>query len=208
MPYKNPEEQKEYNRTRAEQRRERAKVAQGGKPAEVSPPSAARATPPVLVKPGVALPSGQSPAAQPAPTIPATPLPGSKERMRAQWEEMKAKQDGKPVYTHRTKAEVAAQMETSGSTRLSSATETQATQAKPPIQKSLDAALALLKKQGWCLWSCNTWSDDVVCILRDRNVEGFPSGYPLAEFKKRPDGFIELVLIPGESLKPQMRLTN
>lgn len=211
MPYKDTAESKKYNRERMKLSRERAKEAAGAIKAEGGA-SAARVTPPILVKPEGSLPSGQPPAAQPAPTIPATPQTydpaASKERMARRWQEMKAEREGKPQYTHRSKDEIQAQRETSGSTSAALATETNSVQAEPPIQTSLDKALKLLRGQGWCLWSCNTWSDDVVCILRDRNVEGFPPGYPLAELKKRADGFLELYLIPGEMLKPQVRLIN
>jgi hypothetical protein len=36
----------------------------------------------------------------------------------------------------------------------------------------------LLETRGWCLWRCRALGDEVIVILRDELVSGFPSGYP------------------------------
>ncbi len=36
----------------------------------------------------------------------------------------------------------------------------------------------LLATRGWCLWRCRALGDEVVVVLRDELVGGFPAGYP------------------------------
>ena len=36
----------------------------------------------------------------------------------------------------------------------------------------------LLETRGWCLWRCRALGDEVIVVLRDELVDGFPAGYP------------------------------
>jgi hypothetical protein len=36
----------------------------------------------------------------------------------------------------------------------------------------------LLETRGWCLWRCRALDDEVIVVLRDELVGGFPAGYP------------------------------
>ena len=36
----------------------------------------------------------------------------------------------------------------------------------------------LLETRGWCLWRCRVLDDEVIVVLRDELVGGFPTGYP------------------------------
>jgi hypothetical protein len=36
----------------------------------------------------------------------------------------------------------------------------------------------LLATRGWCLWRCRALGDEVIVVLRDELVDGFPAGYP------------------------------
>ena len=37
----------------------------------------------------------------------------------------------------------------------------------------------LLETRGWCLWQCRALDDEVIVVLRDEFVGGFPAGYPI-----------------------------
>lgn len=37
----------------------------------------------------------------------------------------------------------------------------------------------LLNSQGWCLWSCSAFGDDIIARVLDEDVEGVPEGYPV-----------------------------
>jgi hypothetical protein len=37
----------------------------------------------------------------------------------------------------------------------------------------------LLETRGWCLWRCRALDDEVIVVLRDELVGGFPAGYPM-----------------------------
>jgi hypothetical protein len=37
----------------------------------------------------------------------------------------------------------------------------------------------LLETRGWCLWRCRGLDDEVIVVLRDELVGGFPAGYPV-----------------------------
>jgi len=36
----------------------------------------------------------------------------------------------------------------------------------------------LLATRGWCLWQCRALEGEVIVVLRDELVDGFPTGYP------------------------------
>jgi hypothetical protein len=36
----------------------------------------------------------------------------------------------------------------------------------------------LLETRGWCLWRCHALDGEVIVVLRDELVSGFPAGYP------------------------------
>lgn len=36
----------------------------------------------------------------------------------------------------------------------------------------------LLETRGWCLWRCHALENEVIVVLRDELVDGFPAGYP------------------------------
>lgn len=35
----------------------------------------------------------------------------------------------------------------------------------------------LLEKKGWCLWRCRNLDDEVIVVVRDELVSGYPEGY-------------------------------
>jgi hypothetical protein len=36
----------------------------------------------------------------------------------------------------------------------------------------------LLASRGWCLWRCRALDNEVIVVLRDELITGFPAGYP------------------------------
>jgi len=36
----------------------------------------------------------------------------------------------------------------------------------------------LAAMQGWCLWKCSTLGGEVIAVIRDASVTGYPDGYP------------------------------
>jgi hypothetical protein len=37
----------------------------------------------------------------------------------------------------------------------------------------------ILDKQGWCLWKCSAFDDDIILVRRDEADSGYPRGYPI-----------------------------
>ena len=37
----------------------------------------------------------------------------------------------------------------------------------------------LLDQFGWCLWKCTKLNDEIICIIRDDSVRGYPEKYPV-----------------------------
>lgn len=57
----------------------------------------------------------------------------------------------------------------------------------------------LLATTGWCLWQCRALEGEVIVVLRDELVDGFPTGYPtyleqeLDYLLEASDGTLKLV---------------
>jgi len=56
------------------------------------------------------------------------------------------------------------------------------------VTSELDLSLAeeaarctreLLNSQGWCLWKCNSLDGDIIVVVTDEMVTGYPEGYPV-----------------------------
>jgi hypothetical protein len=45
-------------------------------------------------------------------------------------------------------------------------------------QEAATRTRELLETRGWCLWRCRALDDEVIVVLRDELVDGFPAGYP------------------------------
>lgn len=55
---------------------------------------------------------------------------------------------------------------------------------EPPAEPQLAEEVAagthrLLEDPGWCLWRCNALANDVIVVVRDELVTGYPAGYPV-----------------------------
>lgn len=46
-------------------------------------------------------------------------------------------------------------------------------------QEAATRTRKLLETRGWCLWRCRALDDEVIVVLRDELVDGFPAGYPV-----------------------------
>lgn len=52
---------------------------------------------------------------------------------------------------------------------------------KEELRRAQEAAARtrkLLETRGWCLWRCRALDDEVIVVLRDELVDGFPADYP------------------------------
>jgi hypothetical protein len=36
-----------------------------------------------------------------------------------------------------------------------------------------------LKEKGWCCWQCATLDNEIIVIVRDEEVSGYPAGHPV-----------------------------
>jgi hypothetical protein len=45
-------------------------------------------------------------------------------------------------------------------------------------QEAATRTRELLETRGWCLWRCHALDDEVIVVLRDELVGGFPTSYP------------------------------
>jgi hypothetical protein len=52
---------------------------------------------------------------------------------------------------------------------------------KPELAAELVALRTrkLLDNRGWCLWKCSVFGGEVIVVVRDETVEGFPKGHPV-----------------------------
>lgn len=37
----------------------------------------------------------------------------------------------------------------------------------------------LFENPGWCLWRCTKLNDEIICLIRDESVTGYPEKYPV-----------------------------
>ena len=68
--------------------------------------------------------------------------------------------------------------------------------AKPELAAELVALRTrkFLDSRGWCLWKCNLFGGEVIVVVKDETVEGFPKGHPVyteAELEKLMRGNIK-----------------
>ena len=66
---------------------------------------------------------------------------------------------------------------------------------KPELAAGLVALRTrkFLDSRGWCLWKCSAFGGEVIVVVRDETVEGFPKGHPTyteAELEKLMAGNI------------------
>jgi len=67
-----------------------------------------------------------------------------------------------------------------------------------PVEVVVAETQRLLESPGWCLWRCSALTNDVVVIVRDELVTGYPIGYPvymvqeLIEFTEIGEGMIRM----------------
>jgi len=55
---------------------------------------------------------------------------------------------------------------------------------KPPAEPQSPEEVAAethrqLEDPGWCLWRCSTLDDEVIVVVRDELVTGYPPGFPV-----------------------------
>jgi len=48
------------------------------------------------------------------------------------------------------------------------------------IRKTLDS----IEKKGWVMWKCAKLNNDLIVIVGEKNVKGYPSGYPIYTLKE------------------------
>lgn len=67
-----------------------------------------------------------------------------------------------------------------------------------PAEAVVAETQELLEDPGWCLWRCSALANDVIVIVRDELVAGFPAGYPvyttqeLVELAAADEGMIRI----------------
>jgi hypothetical protein len=67
---------------------------------------------------------------------------------------------------------------------------------KPELAAELVALRTrkLLDSRGWCLWKCSVFGGEVIVIIRDERVEGYPKGHPVyteAELERLMQGDVK-----------------
>ena len=48
-----------------------------------------------------------------------------------------------------------------------------------PVEEVAAETRRRLEDPGWCLWRCSTLDGEVIVVVRDELVTGYPSGYPV-----------------------------
>jgi len=73
---------------------------------------------------------------------------------------------------------------------------------KPPTEPRPAEEVAaethrLLEDPGWCLWRCSTLDNEVIVVVRDELVTGYPAGFPVYTSQE----LVELAKAGGEFIR-------
>jgi len=66
----------------------------------------------------------------------------------------------------------------------------------PPVEVAAETH-RLLEDPGWCLWRCSTLDDEVIIVVRDELVTGYPTGFPVYTAQE----LVELAKAGGEFIR-------